>query len=169
VLGDEGSGYWLGRQALRAVVRAADGRGPRTALTPRVLAHYGVASPQDLVRLMSGGGAKPAAIATLAREVEAAADDRDAVAQRLVSDAARQLASAAESVVRRLDLHCAPLLLSGGILAGFERLRSAVISEMTRRLPTIAPTLLTAEPASGAVQLALERQAGTLVLPTYRD
>ena len=29
VLGDEGSGYWLGRQALQAVVRASDGRGPR--------------------------------------------------------------------------------------------------------------------------------------------
>lgn len=169
VLGDEGSGYWLGRQALRAVVRAADGRGPGTALTPRVLAHYGVQSPQDLVRLMSGGGARPAAIATLAREVEAAADDRDAVAQRLVSDAARQLASAAESVVRRLDLARAPLLLSGGILVGFERLRSAVIAEITRRLPTIVPTLLTAEPASGAVRLALDHHAGRLVLPTYRD
>ncbi len=34
VLGDEGSGYWLGRHALRAVVRAADGRGRTTSLTP---------------------------------------------------------------------------------------------------------------------------------------
>ena len=30
VLGDEGSGYWIGRQALAAVVREADGRGPKT-------------------------------------------------------------------------------------------------------------------------------------------
>src|SRR5580765_311785 len=33
VLGDEGSGYWIGRQALMAVVREADGRGPATRLT----------------------------------------------------------------------------------------------------------------------------------------
>ena len=34
LLADEGSGYWLGHQALRAAVRAADGRGPQTLLTP---------------------------------------------------------------------------------------------------------------------------------------
>ena len=49
VLGDEGSGYWIGRQALRAVVREADGRGRDTALTPLVLAHFGAARPQELV------------------------------------------------------------------------------------------------------------------------
>ena len=37
VLGDEGSGYWIGRLALRAVVRHADGRGRATSLTPRLL------------------------------------------------------------------------------------------------------------------------------------
>jgi N-acetylglucosamine kinase-like BadF-type ATPase len=36
-LGDEGSGYWIGRRALAAVVRDVDGRGPGTQLTPRVL------------------------------------------------------------------------------------------------------------------------------------
>src|SRR5262245_40133550 len=41
VLGDEGSGYWIGRQALQAVVRSADGRGPATSLTPLVLEHFG--------------------------------------------------------------------------------------------------------------------------------
>jgi N-acetylglucosamine kinase-like BadF-type ATPase len=33
MIGDEGSGYWIGRQALAAAVREVDGRGPRTALT----------------------------------------------------------------------------------------------------------------------------------------
>ena len=42
VLGDEGSGYWIGRLALRAIAREADGRGQPTSLTPRVLAHFGV-------------------------------------------------------------------------------------------------------------------------------
>src|SRR5918994_242731 len=40
VLGDEGSGYWIGRQALTAVVRAADGRGAKTRLTELVLEHF---------------------------------------------------------------------------------------------------------------------------------
>jgi N-acetylglucosamine kinase-like BadF-type ATPase len=49
VLGDEGSGYWIGRLALRAVVRHADGRGRVTSLTPRLLAHFGVARASDLI------------------------------------------------------------------------------------------------------------------------
>ena len=40
VLADEGSGYWLGRQALRAAMRHVDGRGPDTSLTRRLLEHY---------------------------------------------------------------------------------------------------------------------------------
>src|SRR4030095_12707011 len=37
VLGDEGSGYWIGRAALRAVLREADKRGPETSLTEMLL------------------------------------------------------------------------------------------------------------------------------------
>src|SRR5262249_22680106 len=37
LLGDEGGGFWIGRAALRAVVRQFDGRGPVTLLTPMIL------------------------------------------------------------------------------------------------------------------------------------
>ena len=48
-LGDEGSGYWIGRRALEAVTRDADGRGPRTELTQLVLDHFQLPRPQSLV------------------------------------------------------------------------------------------------------------------------
>jgi glucosamine kinase len=159
VLGDEGSGYWLGRQALRAVVRGSDGRGQATSLTPRVLAHYGLTGPKELVRQMSGRGAQPAAIAQLAPLVAAAADEGDGVAI--------ELAAAAVSVARRLGLETAPLIMTGGILVGFHRLRETLVSELRARLPGIAPTLLDAEPAVGAVRLACQALDGTLVLPMY--
>ncbi|WP_435173209.1 BadF/BadG/BcrA/BcrD ATPase family protein [Actinacidiphila sp. bgisy145] len=40
LLGDEGSGFWLGNRAARAALEALDGRGPWTALVPRVVAHF---------------------------------------------------------------------------------------------------------------------------------
>ena len=49
MLGDEGSGYWIGRAALRAVLRAADRRGPRTVLTQMLLEHFRVSHPQLLL------------------------------------------------------------------------------------------------------------------------
>src|SRR3954469_8377178 len=51
VIGDEGSGYWIGRQALAAVVREVDGRGPRTELTDDVLAHFGVPNAAGLIQV----------------------------------------------------------------------------------------------------------------------
>ena len=44
LLGDEGSGYWIGRRALTAATRHADGRGPATALTAFAMEHFGVAA-----------------------------------------------------------------------------------------------------------------------------
>src|SRR5688572_29797558 len=49
VLGDEGSGYWIGRAALRAVLREADKRGSRTALTRLLLEHFRVTEAQALI------------------------------------------------------------------------------------------------------------------------
>lgn len=40
LLGDEGSGFWLGGRAVRAALEALDGRGPWTSLVGRVAAHY---------------------------------------------------------------------------------------------------------------------------------
>jgi len=52
VLGDEGSGYWIGQQALRAVCRGADGRGPQTRLAQPILSALGCRHADDLVRLV---------------------------------------------------------------------------------------------------------------------
>jgi N-acetylglucosamine kinase-like BadF-type ATPase len=169
VLGDEGSGYWLGRQALRAVVREADGRGRPTRLTPLVLAHYQVERPQDLVREIYFGGAKPSAIAALAREVQTAADENDALAMHIIDAGASELAAAAVSVASRLDLHDCPILLSGGTLLGVTRLRAGVTAHLERRLPAARVRPLEGNPAQGAVRLALALAADRLSVPVYRD
>ena len=66
-MGDEGSGYAIGRAALGAVSRAADGRSPRTALSERVLAATRSENFDALVRWAAG--ASPAEVAALAPHV----------------------------------------------------------------------------------------------------
>jgi N-acetylglucosamine kinase-like BadF-type ATPase len=167
VLGDEGSGYWLGRQALRAVVRASDGRGPATALTPRVLAHFHVEQPQHLVREIYQGGLRPGAIAALARAVQAAADERDPLAMHIIDAGAAELAGAVLSVTARLDLTDCPIVLSGGTLLGVTRLREGVAARLAQKLPRAAVRPIGVEPAVGAVRLALALAGGRLALPSY--
>ncbi|WP_176560114.1 N-acetylglucosamine kinase [Brevibacillus dissolubilis] len=54
LLGDEGSGYWIGMQALQTVCRAAEYRGPQTALTQLILDAYGLQSEKELIHLVYG-------------------------------------------------------------------------------------------------------------------
>lgn len=169
VLADEGSGFWLGRQALRAVVRAEDRRGRPTSLTQRVLTHYGVQRPKDLAREIYHGGVKPSAIAKLAAHVEAAAAEGDAVSRHILDVAAAELALMAESVVMRLELPQGPIVLAGGIFRVAPGLAARLTAELATRVPRAAVRVLDVEPAHGAVLLALAMVRGTLHVPEYMD
>jgi N-acetylglucosamine kinase-like BadF-type ATPase len=58
-LGDEGSGYWISLQAMRAVLHAQDGRIEPTILTQMVLEHFGMSDVLDLVFRATQGLVKP--------------------------------------------------------------------------------------------------------------
>lgn len=171
VLGDEGSGFWLGRQAVRAILRAADRRGPDTALAPAVLAHFGLSRPQELVQPIYEGGMRPKVVAALASIVGDAADAGDPVAARLVDLGAEELAGAAISVARRLRLDAAAIdiPLAGGVFAAVPRVRHAVIGRLQSALPLARPALLTAEPALGALRLATALASGDARVPVYLE
>ena len=104
VLGDEGSGYWIGRLALRAVVRHADGRGRVTSLTPRLLAHFGVQKAAELINKVYHDDLSPRAIASLAKYVQNARDEGDMVAAGILNRAADELMAAATAVMTRLEM-----------------------------------------------------------------
>ena len=169
VLGDEGSGYWIGRTALRAVLREADRRGEPTSLTGRLLMHFDVTKPQDLIHAVYSGGLQSTAIAALAPHVQEAYEEGDPVAAGILDGAARELTSSALSVARRLGLLEEPctFLLAGGVFKGVPWL----VTEMTERLKATAAQAsvirLEVEPASGAVRLALADARGGLKLPVY--
>ncbi|MEO5895466.1 MAG: BadF/BadG/BcrA/BcrD ATPase family protein [Vicinamibacterales bacterium] len=170
VLGDEGSGYWIGRAALRAVLREADKRGPKTALTPLLLEHFGVTQAQGLIHEVYHTNLKPTAIGALARSVAAAFAHGDAAAIGILRAAADELESAALSVARRLGLvgDAFVFILAGGIFRAVGWLEQ----ELASRLPLSAPgsrvRLLDREPAAGAVALALHEAAGGAAIPRYR-
>jgi len=169
VLGDEGSGYWIGRRALRAVARAADGRGPATSLTPRVLNHFAVTKPQDLIAEIYDRQLPHHALAQTARLVQQARDEGDEVGTQILEQAAHELVRAARSVVERLHMQeeAVQFVLAGGVFTGVPWLSE----ELKRRLPATAPRgqvrRLEVEPAMGAVRIALAEARGGARLPSY--
>ncbi len=171
ILGDEGSGYWVGRRALAAVMRDADCRGPRTVLTPLVLAHFGLPNPQALVPEIYHQPQGRRAIASLAAVVDQARAEGDLVAKEIMSRAADELALAAGSVIRRLEMRGEqfPILLAGGMLRESEWLSAEVRSRMAEVAPRSTVSLLTEEPAIGAVRLAIAQARGGVRVPPYVD
>ncbi len=169
ILADEGSGYWIGRQALRAVVRAADGRGPSTALRALVLEFFGVTRPEQLVREVYRHYLKPSDIARCASLVEQARAAGDPVAGRIASDAADELSAAVHSVVRQLELAVDfPVVMAGGAFHAVPWLQDALRTRLADVVPAGDVRLLTTDPALGAVRLALAEAKGGADLPTYR-
>jgi N-acetylglucosamine kinase-like BadF-type ATPase len=171
VLGDEGSGYWIGRHALRAVVRQADGRGRVTRLTPYVLEHFGIARPQELVHAIYHRMLRPSAIAAVSHTVQRAADEGDELALEILAVGARELAGCAASVVRQLDMAETEFtfVLAGGILQAVPRLSADLQMRLTDVAPRSTTIRLDREPAMGAVALALAEANGVGRLPTYRQ
>jgi N-acetylglucosamine kinase-like BadF-type ATPase len=171
VLGDEGSGYWIGRHALRAVVRHADGRGRATRLTPYVLAHFGVARPPELVHAIYHRNLRPSAIAAVSHTVQQAADEGDDVALNILAVGARELAGSAASVVRQLGLAdtAFSFVLAGGILRAVPRLASDLQALLKELAPRSETMLLEREPALGAVALAVAEARGEGRLPSYKQ
>jgi glucosamine kinase len=161
LLADEGSAYWLGHEALRASVRAADGRGPQTALSSLVLEALGTTAVSGLPHLVYGLHALPRArLAALAPNVEQAARSGDAVAVALLDQAASELALAGRSVAGQLGLgdEPFPVVLAGGAFRACPSLFDRIGRVLG--LPHGRLRLLTVEPAVGAVTLALDLLRG---------
>ncbi len=155
-MGDEGSGYAMGRAALGAVSRAIDGRSPETQLTARVLAATRSADFDTLVRWAATAG--PAEVASLAPHVLEVADAGDVVAHGIGDYAARELSQLAVHIVPRLGAtEPVPVALSGGLLAN-AGLRAQVAAKL-RDEPLLAPMEGAVDAVAGALRLAARPSA----------
>jgi N-acetylglucosamine kinase-like BadF-type ATPase len=170
IIGDEGSGYWIGREALAAVMRASDGRGPRTQLTGDILAHFEVADVSRLPRIVYDRELPRVSVAALGPILQHVAANGDAVATRILERAAEELVLGARSVATRLEMRGEPFTfyLAGGVF----RVVPWLVHELARRLVEVAPRcevrILDQEPAVGAVWLALSEARGGAQIPRYK-
>lgn len=155
LLGDEGSGYWLGREALAHAMREMDGRATPSALTPRVLAAIGASHPLEIIPwLYQSGAPRTADVAALAPLVIAISEEGDRVAQAYVARAASELAQMVRHIQQTLSLKDAPVAFIGGLLERDNRL----VEVLMRRLHLKQRPVAKYSPAIGAAILAARGQ-----------
>jgi N-acetylglucosamine kinase-like BadF-type ATPase len=104
LLGDEGSGYWLGVQSIKAALRDRERSGPPTALSELVPAFFGAPSVEALASLVYSKPLTKGDIAALAAETAKVAQRGDEVARELFARGAAQLAQQALAVIHQTGL-----------------------------------------------------------------
>ncbi|WP_409344723.1 N-acetylglucosamine kinase [Paenibacillus sp. MBLB4367] len=102
ILGDEGSAYWIGLQAIKSGIHYSDGRGPFTVLHDRILDQFRETSFWGVKKQLHADKIQRSDIADLAMLVERAAGEGDAVAQSILRQAGAELGQLAISVLRQI-------------------------------------------------------------------
>lgn len=104
VLGDFGSGYDIGREAIRAAMKSLDGRAPSTLLTAKLGKEYSVRDAEAMRRLVDSSVFGKFEIAAFAIQVSAAAEEGDVTARDILANAGRELAEQAVAIVHQLRM-----------------------------------------------------------------
>jgi len=156
LLGDEGSGGALGREAVKAVLRAEDGREPRTRLRSAVLRHFKAHTPSGMVAAIYRKPPAAREYAKLWPDLLAAARHGDRVASAILRSGGEQLAQAVEAVAARLVFSgTIPLILSGGVLSCDSLLRRVMLRRLRSSLPRAHVTAAVLAPEEGALLKAI--------------
>ncbi|MFI6416019.1 N-acetylglucosamine kinase [Streptomyces sp. NPDC050842] len=162
LLGDCGSGAWIGRAGLEAAMRAHDGRrGGSAALLARAEKLFGpaVGLPGTLYPRTD----RPAVLASFAPEVGACATAGDPVAADILVRAAGHVADAAEAVCPAEP--GALVALTGGLFKMGDPLLVPLRAALAERIPQAREVAPAGDPSAGAVALASALATGTLRLP----
>jgi N-acetylglucosamine kinase-like BadF-type ATPase len=151
MLGDQGSGYWIGHQALRAALRAKDFKQP-TRILDRVLVFWNAPTLAEIINIAHNS----ADFSRLAPIVVQCAEEGDAVALEVLERGGRMLGEdAAEAFhqVRQLEPEqpMPAIAFIGGILDKVAFVRESMIDTIHRTLPTVQILPEAVDAVSGAL------------------
>lgn len=151
LLGDRGSGFWIGEATLRATLSAIDGAAPSTSLQKSVLEHFEVENWNALVGVVYAPDFRRDRIAALVPRVLEAAQNGDEIALRILRNAGENLACTASAVLSKLKIH--RLAPTGGLLENSAIVRYELEATLKREIPHLEIVAPQYEAAVGAAIL----------------
>lgn len=102
LLGDEGSGFWIGISALKAIIKAVEKRGPQTVLTDKIVTYLQLDNLRQLVPLVYQERLPRKEIASLAPLTIEAMEEGDEVARCIIDYGIDELVSTVQSVEKNM-------------------------------------------------------------------
>jgi glucosamine kinase len=158
-IGDEGSAHWIGREAVRAVLRGSD-QNPsgleESSLVRGLYKSWGVRSFLDLAR--AANSVPPPDFAAL---FPAVAGSQDEIGRKVLREAGQELAQVAAVVIQRLfakEETVVPVATTGGVFRYAEIVRRIFYNELRKADPRVQVNPAVVDPVEGALRIA--RRAG---------
>lgn len=159
ILGDCGSGYWIGREGIRAAMKALDGRTPPTRLCAELRTAFVVNTAEEMRRLVDSTTFGKVEIASFAAHVSRAANAGDGAAQGILAAAGRDLADQATAIIHMLQMESGEFTV--GTVGSVFKSTPWVTDPFRRGISQVAPRAVFRVPMHppqiGAAILALRR------------
>ncbi len=155
LLGDEGSGYWLGIESIKAALHDREASGPDTALSAAACAFFGCGSVEEVAALVYSKPLTKGEIAAFATEAAKLASRGDAVARELYGDGARELAGQILVVIRQTGLTGSfPVGLIGSAFKAGPVFVQPLTEAVHESMPGARVSVVEMAPAGGSLLLA---------------
>lgn len=157
-LGDEGSGFWIAREGLSAVVRSHDGRGFATSMTAVLCQQYDMCRPEDLPRFVYATTTQADDIARYGKIVVESAGNGDEVAHDILARAGSELAECVLAVARKLHMTDTEFCVAhvGGAFHAGELLLNPMRLRLDRDAPGATLIPPREQPVEGAAKMAMQ-------------
>jgi N-acetylglucosamine kinase-like BadF-type ATPase len=158
IIDDEGSGYDIGRRAMRAALRALDGTERKTTIAKLLVRKFRLHALEDIVYEVHNKPMSTREISSISNLVAHAAVDGDQVARGIFAYEGRAMASFVSAIARRLEMTKSnpDVFCTGGVFKAGPVLLNPFRQELRKNVPHFVLRHPRFEPVIGAFILALK-------------
>lgn len=157
ILGDEGSGYAIGIGALRALMKAYDGRGESTLLSKTILEDLNIKNISELIKWAYSNSFSKDKIAAIAKTVCRTAKIGDRISIKILEEEAMEAVNSVTVVANKLNLADKKfdIVFVGNVFKCEKYFKSVLVKKLKSKFTKINFMPLTRKPVEGAIKLAL--------------
>lgn len=156
IIDDEGSGYAIGRDIIKAVTKALDGRGEETVLTESVYNYLKINDLNSLITWLYSEKTRKKDIASLAPLLIDALNKSDTIAVSIAQKSAEDLAFLLISAFKKADITNGEIALLGSIFRYYDYIKAETIKILNKKLPDVQIIEPKLNASQGAAKLAKE-------------
>lgn len=151
LLGDEGSGYDIGRQGMMAVLKAYDGRGPATVMSQLMFTYFNADNGQDLIQKIYTSPRPKNEISALSKIVIQSYHKQDPVAEEIIANVIEEITYSVETLYKKLfsEHDIVKVVLCGGVFS--EKAISELIKKSLSKNPHTTVVFPEMPPVGGSL------------------